>query len=65
MKNHPLHAEDEHCFARMRNRLAHIAQQNEDKRRNILSRYRDGRRACVNQQFLRNQFTPVRYLGDQ
>ena len=65
VKDHSLHDEDEQCFARMRNRISHTTQQNEDRCRNILRRYRDRRRARVNHKFRRNQFTPVSDLGDQ
>ena len=57
IKSHPLRAQDNEKFTRFRNRLAHIANENVQSRRRVLSRYQERRRVRLNQQFRRHQFS--------
>ena len=60
IKSFPLREQDGEKFVRLRNRLAHIANEAIENRKRVIARYHERRRRWVTQQFRQNQFASHR-----
>ena len=56
IKSHPLGSQDGDKYVQLQNHLSHIVNETIEKRRRVLSRYRDHQRRRLNQQFGLRQF---------